>query len=370
MKQLESTRTVFPLMAALALALVAVSCGSEEKAPPTALQMIPKDKAVILVNEEPVSGAWLYNWCRVQELKLMTSGLRADHHSLIDAGRGLLTKMVILSQEAQKQGLEITPEEIDEQLSKEMSAYESTQAWNDQLVGAGLSIDQRKEQIRTELLFNKYRDEVIAPQVRSERASDEQARIAYDLGLADTERKPFVQEHQVHLWHLLRSVSQDAPESERDRERNVIRQARDRISGGEKFEDVARELSTDASAINGGDMGWIDARAPVQDELKDVALGLTQGQLSNVQESSHGFHLLYASEVHTARTLGFDEVKDDLKKRLYDEWLVRDLEAKAFELQQAADVQFLDLAPYIGDAPPENPAAAPNPDAADAAQQG
>lgn len=63
------------------------------------------------------------------------------------------------------------------------------------------------------------------------------------------------------------------------------------IKGGAVFSDLARRLSDDSSASNGGDMGWI---APNQllAEVERVAYGLQAGEVSEPFLSPAGWHIV------------------------------------------------------------------------------
>ncbi|UCF67265.1 MAG: peptidylprolyl isomerase [Acidobacteriota bacterium] len=358
-----AVRAVVPLVA-LMLAAVCVAClggCGQRVAEPTPLDKIPRDLPVVRIGDKEISGAWLFNWCAMQELLVERGGspLQVDEHSLIKAGRNLLTKLVVIAMEAERRGIEVSEEELQEKLAQEMSVYESTQAWLDQLDRSGMSREDRKEQIRLEELFNKYRDDVVAPKVRQEKATDELARQFYDTH----GKELFEEEKQFHVYHLMRSVARDAPESERQRELEVINKARERIESGESFEDVARELSTDVSAIKGGEMQWMSEDVPMLPELKETVFALEEGQLSDVVESAHGYHLFWMAEVKPSRMRTFEETKEEIKERIFREALKRAMENTAAQLLQQYEPQFLDLKPYIGE-PPTTDAPAPEPIAA------
>lgn len=62
------------------------------------------------------------------------------------------------------------------------------------------------------------------------------------------------------------------------------------------FVELGRELSDDASAARGGDLGVIK-RGVLGDEVEDVAFALERGQLSEVFETSQGVHLVLRGDV-------------------------------------------------------------------------
>ena len=64
-----------------------------------------------------------------------------------------------------------------------------------------------------------------------------------------------------------------------------------RLNGGEDFAKVAKELSDDASATVGGDLGPI-APGQLVPDFEDAAFALDVGQRSAVVESPYGFHII------------------------------------------------------------------------------
>jgi parvulin-like peptidyl-prolyl isomerase len=328
--------------------------GKPEK-PVSPLDKIPIKEAVVLVGDTKVSGAWLRNWCATQELQFLRGGMpvQVDEYSLINAGRQILTKIVLIAGEAERRGLTVSDQAIQDQLSKEMKLFPSTEAWRDRMTASGMTVEDRKEQIRLELLFNKYREEVVTPEVIKTRANPETAREYYD-------RFPqqFQRPRSVHLAHIMRSVAKDAPADQREKERANIEKARARVSSGEKFEDVAREVSTDVSAIKGGDIKWVNEQTPIGPEIKSKVLVLKPGEMTEIIESPAGFHIFQALEVQEAGVVPFEEAQEGIQKQLLEKALQVSMERAAADLQKQTTVQFLDLTPYIGK-PPEKAAGAP-----------
>ena len=336
--------------------VMAVGCGrGKPEKPASPLDKLPLKEAVVLVGDKNISGAWLRNWCATQELQFLRGGMpvQVDEYSLITAGRQILTKVVLIASEAERRGLTVSDQEIQDQLSKEMKLFPSTEAWRDRMTASGMTVEERKEQIRLELLFNKYREEVVTPEVIKTRANPEMAQEYY---------KRFPQQFQrprsVHLAHIMRSVAKDAPIDQREKERANIEKARARVSSGEKFEDVAREVSTDVSAIKGGDIKWVNEQAPIAPEIKEKVLVLKAGEMTEIIESPAGYHIFTALEVQEAGVVPFEEAREGIQKQLLEKALQVSMERAAADLQKQTEVQFLDLTPYIGK-PPEKAAGAP-----------
>jgi parvulin-like peptidyl-prolyl isomerase len=368
MKQMSQPGTEQRVVRGALLALVVVAVASapacrkgKPEKPESPLDKIPTKEAVVIVGDRKISGAWLRNWCATQELQFLRGGMpgQVDEFSLVQAGRQILTKVVLIAGEAERRGLTVSDQEIQDQLSKEMKLFPSTEAWRDRMTASGMTVEERKEQIRLELLFNKYREQIATPEVIKTRANPEMAKEYYDRYPQQFERP-----RQVHLAHIMRSVAKDAPIDQREKERANIEKARGRISSGEKFEDVAREVSTDVSAIKGGDIKWVDERAPIAPEIKAKVLILKPGEMTEIIESPAGYHIFQAIEVQEPGVVPFAEAQEGIQKQLLEKALLVSMERAAADLQQQTKVQFLDLTPYIGKPPekaPDAPATAGGP---------
>ena len=94
---------------------------------------------------------------------------------------------------------------------------------------------------------------------------------------------------EVHVRHILIKPSQIRSEAE---SRRLIERLRDRIKAGEDFAELARNFSEDpGSALNGGDLNWIDPNALVP-EFSEVMANSANGQLSEPFQTQFGWHIL------------------------------------------------------------------------------
>ena len=94
---------------------------------------------------------------------------------------------------------------------------------------------------------------------------------------------------EVHVRHILIKPSEIRSEEE---SRRLIERLRDRIRAGESFADLAKSFSEDpGSALNGGDLNWIDPNSLVP-EFREVMTNTQGGQLSEPFKSPFGWHIL------------------------------------------------------------------------------
>ncbi|RON10479.1 molecular chaperone SurA [Pseudomonas brassicacearum] len=94
---------------------------------------------------------------------------------------------------------------------------------------------------------------------------------------------------EVHVRHILIKPSEIRSEEETKR---LAQKLYDRISAGDDFAELAKSYSEDpGSALNGGDLNWIDPNALVP-EFREVMAKTQQGQLSKPFKTQYGWHVL------------------------------------------------------------------------------
>ena len=65
----------------------------------------------------------------------------------------------------------------------------------------------------------------------------------------------------------------------------------EKLSAGEKFEDLARDMSECDSAIKGGDLGHFSS-GQMNPEFEKALYHLKEGEISSAIETEFGFHII------------------------------------------------------------------------------
>jgi peptidyl-prolyl cis-trans isomerase SurA len=98
---------------------------------------------------------------------------------------------------------------------------------------------------------------------------------------------------QTRARHILIKVTPTMSAAEAKRK---LAEMKERIENkAAKFEDLARQFSSDSSAAKGGDLGWM-MPGDIVPEFETVMNNLKPGQLSDVVETPFGFHLIEVLE--------------------------------------------------------------------------
>ena len=137
----------------------------------------------------------------------------------------------------------------------------------------------------------------------------------------------FYQDDSVHLRliQLSRASGQSDGELKGQSEAILLR-----LRSGEKFEDLAKEYSSDSRRAKGGDWGWMK-RSDLKPEFSEPLFAVKKGECSEPVVLPEGCFLLYAEDRKYAGIQPLDEVRDQIERILVqqmgreyeDRWLER-----------------------------------------------
>ncbi|WP_271897330.1 peptidylprolyl isomerase [Candidatus Phyllobacterium onerii] len=155
----------------------------------------------------------------------------------------------------------------------------------------------RLEFLKDRALHNDYFKQQVVDKI-----TDADIRARYDKEIA-----AMPPQNEVRARHILVKTKEEAEA--------IIKQ----LDGGAKFEDVAKEKSTDGSAAQGGDLGYFGPGQMVP-EFDKAANALEVGQYTKEPvQTQFGFHVIKLEDKRTQQPPAFDQVKDQVKSILIRE---------------------------------------------------
>ena len=150
---------------------------------------------------------------------------------------------------------------------------------------------QRIEFLKDRALHNEYFQTAIVDKI-----SDADVRARYDKEIAAMPAK-----NEVRARHILVKTEDEA--------KAIIK----KLEGGAKFEDLAKESSTDGSAAQGGDLGYFGEGMMVP-EFEKAAFALEVGSYTKEPvKSQFGYHIIKLEDKRQQQPPAFDEVKDQVR---------------------------------------------------------
>lgn len=136
-------------------------------------------------------------------------------------------------------------------------------------------------------------------------------------------------EEQIRARHILVKVADTATAEEKQKADEKIKAALERLKKGEAFDVVAKEVSEDSSAAQGGDLGWFGKGSMVA-EFEDAAFKLDVNQISDIVTTQFGYHIIQVTEKDPARPLD-DNTLATKKQQAFSDFLTKLREAAKIE---------------------------------------
>lgn len=121
----------------------------------------------------------------------------------------------------------------------------------------------------------------------------------------------------------------------------AAKEVKAKLDAGGKFEDLAKEYSTDTgTAKKGGDLGWFGTGEMVP-EFEEAAYALKKNEISEPIQSQYGYHIIQLLDKKPKEK--FADVKDEMEYQLKLSKLDNDSVQKAMEKEmKAANVKIKD----------------------------
>jgi peptidyl-prolyl cis-trans isomerase C len=163
-------------------------------------------------------------------------------------------------------------------------------------------------------------------------------------------RSQYAMPESVHLHHILLKTDEEA------------KKALDRVKKGEKFADVAAQVSICPSKAKGGNLDWLPKGSLVK-EIEDVAFTMKNGEIKGPVQSKFGYHVLLMEDKKPAQESSYDQVKDYIIEQLKFQKQQEQYEKLAESLRKKMGVQIM-MAPAASEglgAPQQPATAAPAP---------
>lgn len=138
---------------------------------------------------------------------------------------------------------------------------------------------------------------------------------------------------QVRLGHIYLATTKDMNVADVAKKAELAKKIKKELDGGMDFSTAVKNYTEDKQALaTGGDMILIKGIAPKEIDAK--AFSLAVGKISDPIKTDIGYHIIKVKEKRAARTISYDEIKNDLGQYLAQ---TRILEAQAKFLGGLAD---------------------------------
>lgn len=215
----------------------------------------------------------------------------------------------VLKNYAAKNNFKVTQKEIDDAYQNIVKSYPSESDFEKDLAAKKISKDFLMDQVSSQLL----RDKIYKDATKNITISDAEVKKYYD----DNKETLFKVPEQIQVSHILIKFNipegQELTDQIKTEAYNKIKAVQDKLKNGEDFAALAKSYSEDtASKENGGDIGLISAGQTIE-EFEKAAFALKVGEVSDIVETTYGYHLIKVTDHKDAYIKDFSEVTDTVK---------------------------------------------------------
>lgn len=224
----------------------------------------------------------------------------------------LITEKLV-QREASAKGIVVRDEDVDRYID---TIKERNKIDNDQLTAAlanqGLSMEAYRAQIREDI----QRQQLITREIRGKVSiTPEEVQRYYE-----THRAEYSTPERLQVAHIFFRVDPNASPDEVANATAKANAVYEQLDKGGDFAALAREHSEDATAKDGGSLGWFK-QGELLEDLEKPARGLDVGQHSKPIRSRAGVHIIKVEAREGESSKALDELADQIKDDLYQQAL-------------------------------------------------
>jgi len=245
--------------------------------------------------------------------------------------QSILDGMVIetlLIQEAKKEGVKVSNEEVEVQFREMLGSYGvSEEELLLDLDETGTTLEEFKITFRKRLIINKLLEGSAFEGIE---VTNKEVRDYYDEN-----SEQFGTPEKRKAAHILVETEEEA------------KSLKNKALGGVDFAELARENSIGPSAPNGGDLGWF-GRGQMVKPFEDAAFAIEKiNQVSDVVETQFGFHIIKLTGIERSTTNSFENVEDDIREGLLQQKRNYAADIYTSQLKSGADIEIFMTKPVL-----------------------
>jgi parvulin-like peptidyl-prolyl isomerase len=161
--------------------------------------------------------------------------------------------------------------------------------------------------------------------------SDEEVRTYYKQN-----EKLTAGDRQSHLRQILVAVSDRGDDA--DTKKRVAQKVTDLARSGTSFTELAKQYSDDdGTKAAGGDLGWV-GKGVLVDELDEAVTAMEPGDVRGPIKTARGWIILQLVERKAGDLKPYEEIKEQLRRQLYDQQVEKAQQSWLRELRKRSHV--------------------------------
>ena len=287
---------------------------------------------VARVNERPISKTAFDRQMNVARQQLLRQGMIPDEEQTKQMQSQVLEDLInteLLYQESKKHGYMIEKDEIEKQFSEVKSQFPDEEQFKNAMDAMEYTEGALKDDLQKMAAIDKFISEEL---VKKTTVTESETREYY-------EKNPdyFTQPEQVRASHILIALNEQDSAEKRGSALEKITEVQAKLKSGEDFASLAEEYSEGPSSTQGGDLGFFQ-RGQMVKAFEDAAFALKEGELSDIVETSFGYHLIIVTDRKEELNIPYDSVKDKILQHLQQNKVMEKVDALIDSLRETATI--------------------------------
>lgn len=266
---------------------------------------------------------------QIEQLKTsypnMFSGVDGEGR-LIDMKTRLLQNLInqkLIEQAAKEKGIRVSDSDVQKQIDTLQARFADKSQFEAALKSSGMTIDSLTVQLKQNLINTKLMETLGA----SQQVTPAEIKTYYDKN-----KNQFMQKAQKKASHVLFKSTDKATAQK------VLAELK---AGTITMAAAAKKYSIDKeTAAKGGDLGWSDGSGYVP-EFQTVFNKLKKGQLSDLVQSTYGYHIIEITDVRPAKQQALSEVTAQITQIIQSQRKAEAYQKFLDELKQKAKIDIL-----------------------------
>ncbi|HEX42930.1 MAG TPA: hypothetical protein ENN81_12865 [Phycisphaerales bacterium] len=242
---------------------------------------------------------------------------------LLDWSKENVIERVLVAQDAQAHGGEVSGQEIDAAIERIKKQYADEEDFAREY--SGQALEKLREDIALQLKVERRLDGV---RKKAAKPSEAEIRDYYEQN-----QEEFRTPEQVRVAHMVKYVNWQTSEADA---LQAMRQAKKDLDTGALFEGIVDRYSD--CNDRGGDLGYV-ARGQMVEEFEDVIFHLSAGQVSDVFRTRFGFHIAKVYDRRPSEIRPLKDIREQVDGALRRQKEDQAVEAFVDELRAAARVE-------------------------------
>jgi peptidyl-prolyl cis-trans isomerase SurA len=259
------------------------------------------DRIVAVVNDDVVTLREVEKYVAVEKKSRYSSMNEYTRNLELREKLDMFIETLLINQQAKKFKVEVADKEVEEAIANiRKQNIISDSELRSQLKRENIDYKEFTEGIKRTILRNKVQARAVAQDV----ATDDKSLRAY----YDTHTKDYTPE-EYRMQHIFVSAQTKDADA-------VAEAALAQLDRGRPFGDVVQEFSDESAKAQNGDMGFVKPE-DLFPELREAIKLLIPGTYTRVVRTPYGYHILRLMEVRKGQAPPFEQVKGQIKERLF-----------------------------------------------------